>query len=106
MGGVTGDRNGIAARGGECAHRPAPRPVTPRDQGWQTIFARLNFPHANPGESFILSIRGSCNKGEATRSLYHFKLLVGGETMSAIVGCFLGREWGRSAIARPRRQDF
>ena len=43
---------------------------------WFLPFARAIFRVLKPEGSFILNIGGSYNKGEPTRSLYHFKLLV------------------------------
>jgi site-specific DNA-methyltransferase (cytosine-N4-specific) len=43
---------------------------------WFLPFAREIFRVLKPEGSFILNIGGSYNKGEPTRSLYHFKLLV------------------------------
>ncbi len=43
---------------------------------WFLPFAREIFRILKPDGSFILNIGGSYNKGEPTRSLYHFKLLV------------------------------
>ena len=44
--------------------------------GWFLPFAREVFRVLKPEGSFILNIGGSYNKGEPTRSLYHFKLLI------------------------------
>lgn len=43
---------------------------------WFLPFAREVFRILKPEGSFILNIGGSYNKGEPTRSLYHFKLLI------------------------------
>jgi site-specific DNA-methyltransferase (cytosine-N4-specific) len=43
---------------------------------WFLPFAREVFRVMKPDGSFILNIGGSYNKGEPTRSLYHFKLLI------------------------------
>lgn len=43
---------------------------------WFLPFAREIFRVLRPDGSFILNIGGSYNKGQPTRSLYHFKLLV------------------------------
>ncbi len=44
--------------------------------GWFLPFAHEIFRVLKPKGSFILNIGGSYNKGEPTRSLYHFKLLI------------------------------
>src|SRR5215831_18895293 len=44
---------------------------------WFLRFAREMFRVLKPDGSFVLNIGGSYNKGIPTRSLYHFKLLIG-----------------------------
>ena len=44
--------------------------------GWFIPFAVEIFRVLKPDGSFVLNIGGSYNKGEPTRSLYHFKLLI------------------------------
>jgi site-specific DNA-methyltransferase (cytosine-N4-specific) len=56
---------------------------------WFLPFAREIFRVLKPDGSFILNIGGSYNKGEPTRSLYHFKLLI--ELVESI-GFFLAQE--------------
>jgi DNA modification methylase len=56
---------------------------------WFLPFAKQIFRVLAPDGSFILNIGGSYNKGQPTRSLYHFKLLI---ALVEEVGFYLAQE--------------